>query len=446
MFDNPICDTPFTTKESDSFFKNIVGDCYLGDISFIATLRALLFSRMNSEDFIRVVYKKCSDNIIFWKNTIAIYDNAYIYYPSGSNVIKIDKITEFYRGKFDVDVYIKPDMKAVCAIVKNLDLKKLHYLQCSILSMLPWYFNPDEGVSKIEMNLIQSLFNRSDKEYLNCLDELAKQYDFRSAYIKELLADFDTTWERNEITKISREIDELNKTIRIYNDAISDYFGQKNEKLVMLSGLQNKINADNEQIIMNYFLCNKALSLQSVSDSTVIFLVKTTLEYFDKEYASTIIDNENSILYGYGVSREDEKRIYEAIFLDEKIKLRLCACFEFNINGNIHAMNSLSYGKEFNTYMPNPHLDIYRCLGGNEVVINELLNDRDYVGAIEQCVVSTGNLNLSDNIVMEQFAMILFTGNSYHGMSNNKCLELPDGSIVDYKEALEWLNSQEVLS
>lgn len=446
MFVNSICDTPFTTQESDSFFKNIVGDHYLGDRSFIATLRALLFSRMNSEDSISVVYETYNDDIMFRKNTIVICNSTYNYHSSDSNVIKVDKITEFYRGKFDVDIFIKPDIRAVCVIMKDLNLKNLHYLQCSILSMLPWYFDPNEGVSEIEMKLIKSLSNKSDREYLNLLDELAKQYDFRSAYIKDLLADFDTVWERNKKVEILTEIDRLNSLIFQYNDTLAGLFKQKNEKLVILSGLRNKINENNEQLIMNYFLCNKALSLRSVANDTVFFSVKTTLEYFDKEYASTIIDNENSVLYVGGISYIDAKRIYEAIFLDEKIKLHLCGSFEFSLNGNICAVSNVSYGKEYDTYMPNPHLDLYRCLGGNEMIINELLNDQDYIGAIEQCVVSVGNLNLSDSIVMEQFAMILFTGNSSYGTSNNKCLELPDGSIVDYKEALEWLNSQEVLS
>ena len=68
-----------------------------------------------------------------------------------------------------------------------------------------------------------------------------------------------------------------------------------------------------------------------------------------------------------------------------------------------------------------------------------LLQKRDYIGAVEQCISAVKQLNWADSTVMNYFMGAMYGDNSY----NNKCIELPDGNIVKPVQAIEWLESQE---
>ena len=82
--------------------------------------------------------------------------------------------------------------------------------------------------------------------------------------------------------------------------------------------------------------------------------------------------------------------------------------------------------------MPNPHIDVYGCMGNYLGTINNLLVERNYVAAIEQCIASAKSLNFGDGVVIGRFAEdIRRTGRS--------CIELPDGTMKTPKDAVRWL-------
>ena len=89
--------------------------------------------------------------------------------------------------------------------------------------------------------------------------------------------------------------------------------------------------------------------------------------------------------------------------------------------------------------MPNPHIDRYNCLGNYERTINSMLLEHNYIGALEQCVASCKSLNWGDSTVMHVFMDTMYGSGHY----NNQCIELPDGNIVNPKDAIKWLEKQE---
>ena len=64
-------------------------------------------------------------------------------------------------------------------------------------------------------------------------------------------------------------------------------------------------------------------------------------------------------------------------------------------------MRGYDYNESCDTYIPNPHIDRYSCLGNYERTMNERLMENDAIGAIEQCISSCKSLNFSDSTVME---------------------------------------------
>ena len=119
----------------------------------------------------------------------------------------------------------------------------------------------------------------------------------------------------------------------------------------------------------------------------------------------------------------------------------MCCAYQFDLNGRVRGLSGHNYGYEFRECTPNTHIDRYSCMGNYERTINELLKNHNYIGAIEQCVASCKSMNFADSPVMQEFMSRLY------GLSgsnvNIRCIELPDGRVVEPKEAIEWLKAQE---
>lgn len=485
MFRAVIDNTPFTTEAANSYFENIVGDSFNRDTTFLATLRALVAPRMGEGDSISLSFSGSSYDVDTVRdNPAKAVINAictsgasrgtgriciHNFYSSNQDdnyccleLVKssfekiyrgwhrLQKVTDFFRKSFYVICFINPERKSVYLFVEDINMQRLHYLQCAILAFLPWYFNPEDGVSELEMNLINSLRENQPEKYESCLHELSKQYNFRECKIKKLLAGFETRFEKIECDNVRDEIDYILDKISSLNRSIGEYLKQKSQKEIKLLGLETKIaKADSEESeIMEYFLCNEKLVIDQVDNNYMTFACKDYLEYFDEDMAKQMIDNDRSYVYRPNgracndyIPAEDMKKLMYAIFIDQIVRMKFCSAYTFQLAGEVRGLSSYHYGYEFNDCTPNTHIDRYSCLGNYQRVINECLSRHDYIGAIEQCIASCKSLNFADSTVMAEFMARLYGVSDYN--VNIRCIELPDGSVVDPKEAISWIKSQE---
>ena len=482
MFKTSIGSTPLTTDAADSFFYNITGNRFGNDNSFLATLRALVAPRIKDGEAIhlsfgssnydsgvissvpaeRVVSAICSDHSLSSSGQIMIHSFTNNQEHNLANLkliehkftacfpgyYRLEKVREFYRKSFYADCYINPELKSVIVFVDNLDNKKLHYLQVSILAFLPWYFDPKDGVSDLEMELLYSLRESSSAKYETCLAKIAEKYDFRTSRIRQLLKGFETRYEQLECEKVRLEIQKCDSDIDRLNLQIGSILNKRNEICIRLLGLERKIAEGGEDSeIMEYFLCNNRLVLENVTERDMYFCVKDYLSYFDSEMAERTINNSRSFVYlngrepYRGITPEGMKKLMWEIFVEEepRLKVKVCAAYRFDLNGNVSAMGGHNFSYEFSEYMPNPHIDRYNCMGNYQSAINQLLKTRNYIGALEQCVASCKSLNWGDSTVMNEFMRTMWGSGSY----NNRCIELPDGSVVKPADAIRWLEAQE---
>lgn len=482
MFRTAITTSPLVTDAAQSFFHNINGSSYSGDISFLTTLRALVFPRMAEDDYLRVSFDGssysvgdvagnpsravvkaiCSDSVTSRDNYIYIHsfrnhqDDNYAclelmkrdfckVYPGWH---RLEKVTEFYKKQFLTMCFINPEKKSVIIFVDNFDIRKMHYLQCSIFAFLPWYFDPEKGVSEIEMELITSLREKTPDKYNDVIERIASQYDFRTARIRQLLSGFETRFEKIECQNIKRQLDGERDSLRYLNQQIGEHLRLKHDLEIKLLGLESKVSSTTDDSeIMEYFLCNDKLVLLEVTDNTMLFGVKTYIEYFEEDMAKAAINNKNSYLYRPDsedgdryIPAESIEKLMKSIFIDQTLKIKVCAAYEFRLDGNVDARQYFSFNHEFKDCMPNPHIDGYQCMGNYSRTINELLANRNYIAALEQCIASAKSLNFGDSTVMHLFARAIYHIDCDY---NNRCIELPDGRIVDPKEAIAWLEEQE---
>lgn len=484
MFKTSIASTPLTTAAANAYFRNINGEPFGCDNSFLATLRALVAPRIKEDESVylrfcwsdyegavlanapadRAVKAICSgydleevsghifvhsfksdkeSNLANLKLIESKFTSCYEGYH------RLEKVKAFYHKSFAVDCYINPERKNVVVFVDGLDLKKLHYLQVSILAMLPWYFDPSAGVSELEMELLYSLREASAEKYQSCIARIAESYDFKSARIRQLLTGFETRYEKVECEMVRNEIDTIDRDIRQLNDRIGALYGRRSDTCTKLLGLERKIAEGGESSeIMEYFLCNNKLYLEEVTDRDMYFAVKEYLSYFDREMAERAINNMRSFVYPYGershngITRDEMKRLMTEIFVNEEplLRIKFCAAYRFDLNGNVSAQGAHHFDDcEFAEYMPNTHIDRYNCMGGYERAINQLLEHRDYIGALEQCIASCKSLNWGDSPVMSEFMSTMWGDSRY----NSRCIELPDGRVVKPAEAIRWIKQQE---
>ena len=481
MFRAIIESTPFTSDAANDFFKNIKGDNFGNDVSFLATLRALVAPRMQNDESITLRFSTSSysaEQIASVPATKAVqaictymtsYDNSITLTYFSNNIQednfanmelikstfcsvykgwhRLEKITEFFRKTFYVLCFVKPDTKQVYLFTENLDIRKYHYLQCSIFAFLPWYFDPEKGVAPEEMELIKSLREKTQEKYQDCITNLAEKYDFRSAKIRKLLAGFETRYEQQEVVKMQESINEYINYIESLNVEIAEKLKRKRDCEIRLLGLETKIAAgSDESEIMEYFLTNNKLILCDVDNQSMTFIAKDYLTFFDEEMAETLIKNHNSYIYmprnrrcNRLIPEEDMEMFLRAVIV-RKVKIKFCAAYRFSFTGGVQALQSYHYGSDCRDCTPNPHTDRYSCMGNYLQAINELLVDNNYIMAIEQCIASCKSLNFGDSPVMSEFMSRLY-GISERDV-NIRCVELPGGSVVTPKDAIDFLKAE----
>lgn len=472
MFRQTISNTVFSCDAAGALMSNIYGDYYNGDVTFLSTLRALVFPRMPKDNGLRLVFsgvnvgtgegysaRNVGRNIA----TICIGDFAVVnisgsdravdetmanlenYGQVDSDFVRISKVTDFFRKVMKVVAFIDAENKRSVAFIANLDMRKMHYLQTAILPLLPWYFTPEAGVTAEEMALIQSLREKTSDKYLEALNALAARYDFRRAAIEAKLKGFEKNYERERVQVIESQITDIDRQLDQLEQQIGMYLQSRKDTLTELFGLQAKLEDENvgDSELMEYFLCNKNLHLEDVRGTQVTFTVATRMSFFDTDMASTMLSRSQNLVSSAYPNVSSPRldvaqmtKLFKAIFVEEKLKLLTCASYTLDIRRAVNANGSHIYPAELGDYLPNPHIEGYSCLGNYLSTINTLMRSCDYIGAVAQCVASAQSLNFGDGTVMRFFTKTMFT-------TRKHCIELPDGRRVEPSEAVEYLEQNE---
>lgn len=472
MFKEAVYATPFYSGNDsflDRLFPRITGDSFGGaDFSFVSTLRAMLAPRIGNDfvavrfnsfcydsDFLTAVSDEFfsyfdgrgyEDGTIYIQSFLgecreALFDrvtsNFEKFHPGFSEVTRVEG---FFRKIFKVKCFINPDKKKVTIFTTDFSMAAMHYLQCGIIAFLPWYFNKEDGITEDEMELMESLRCKTNTRYIAALAKIYASMNLEEKRVKALLTGFETSYEKEMIEEFRNDLMGITETINRLMRSIGENLGKKAEKEIMLLGLEQKVEeSSGESELADYFCRNKKLKLENVEGTRITFVVNDYLEYWDEELADSVISRQNSYVYAPNgrigaIPQNDIALFAKALFIDQSIRLRMCAAYHFNINGRVVGLTGYTY--PYTNYSPNPHIDGYACLGNYSSAIAEYLIRRDYIGALEQCVASCQSLNLGDSAVMNEFFDRVHKNEKIY-------VELPDGTVCNPKEAIAWLKKKE---
>ena len=303
------------------------------------------------------------------------------------------------------------------------------------------------------MALLESLRQKTETDYEKCIADFAAKYDFRAIRIKRDLAGFEAQKEKAELRIRMSDLAYYRDKIIQLQEQIGLHLSNMRDTENLIMGLNARIAkvGEEDSPIMQYFLMNPRLVIESVGDGGVMkFGVRDYLTFFDEDHAKAMIENLDSVLYRPNdrscdniIPDEDMQLFYNAVFLDQSVKIRMCAVYSIQVGGGVSACGQYRYGPEYNTYLPNPHIHCYSCMGQYSQHINECLMAGNYVGAVEQCASSCRSLNVDDYPVISEFARMMY-GISDYLANGNTCVELPDGRVVNPKRAIKYLKGEEI--
>ena len=464
MFAKEISQMTLTNDIAGRLFDNINAANYCMDRTFAATLRALLHKRLPAGQSIALTLVPIISSvtapdiiagnirmlnmghnytiyIVFPQNKSAgsqMLDTVRSSFGEGKQYFDTHRVQEdlriFYIRKLDGLFYTNDNSTII--FLDYLDIRRFHALQMMIPKYLPKLFT-DTPLSAEETSLLKSLGAKSSDEYERLIESFAHKMDIRGEIIRARLKGFETVFEREQAQDVERIIEKYQRDYQTMLDNLRCTVNSIQEQQIILAGLKCRIDSEDhgESELMEYFLCNKQLSIIKVSGTQLEFVVHGYADIFDEEAFDAYAGNHSSCLYrgiSSKVTKEDMELLYRAIFSDNSLKLRICAAYRADMRNSITPLREYIFPPESKTYLPNPHIQRFGCIGGYATRFSEYMHNRDYIGAIDQAAVSARNLNFHDSTVMETLA---------HALSNTtiKCIEDADGNLMTPREAIKRL-------
>jgi hypothetical protein len=355
-----------------------------------------------------------------------------------SNFEPREDLGVFYARKVNALFYRSDTNNTTVIFTDKMDVKQFHVLQMLLPKYMPDLFKENPLTEK-ETALLKSLGNKSAVEYETLIAEYAKDLDIRAEIIRTKLAGFETAFERVRIDEVKTELNSLQNDYENCLSTIRELNKNIEEKRYVLAGLECALYNSADSGLIGYFMCNKNLSVIKVTGTAIEFVSHGYADIYDREAFDKYADNLDGFLYNGinpAVTKAQMQKLYNAIFAENKYKLRLCAAFTADMKNGLRAFQYYNFPLETKDYLPNPHIQNYGCVGSYAVRFQEYVNQKDYIGAIDQATVSGRNLNFYDSTVMSTFAKNL-------SGATVRCIEKSDGSLMTPIEAIRELEEDD---
>lgn len=457
------------SPELESEFVNIVGDgTFKGDDFALAMARLLLKPRITGKDTVTV--KVVDPNHTAW-STWMEDGKRFIDGISVENMVmfcvwdKLDPAVTLVNTTKSLsgwDEYIARELslmveqlgislrifrnnerKSTVIFTNTPDYGAWHCLTCLFNVFYPWVV---KDTTNVERNFVKTILDdRADKAYKAMNDMVYNIVDVDMARKKYYLCGYEGKLKNIQRRRYTNQMENIMARINEKLSGIRELYKQYNEKALVVEAIDNNIsNCNNNNELMNYFLSNKNITVESGNDDgKIVYVVTGYMTLFDPEVAQEYINNGASIMYSelsriddLFFSKERIRKLMIEIFVESNIKIRMCSAWEISFGGCVLPVRHFPYRDKYKSYFPNPHLDKYGCLGGWQQVLEESCDKLDYVYAVDMTCAENGNLNLSDTIVLRGFLSELFR-------RDVAVLELPNGQVVDSIAAVKWMEGDD---
>ncbi len=341
-------------------------------------------------------------------------------------------------------IFVNNSKRYTIVIQNTIYAENMHIFSGYIARLLPWLFE-DKPLDNLEKEYLNALGGDSVSYYIEKLEKLINRDNyFYKMYLNASLKDFNKVVKDLQKKKVTEQIRRLNEEIEKNKQALVSMYHSKNE----LNFKYSAINSSNPEgnALLEYFCNDNTLKLDNidVSAGAIQFKVLSTLSQWDDEVLETMINDEWSIINGdspewdpddltpeaRNYTEEEYRREFFNMLLRNEIKIRVSALYTLYINDYI--VRGSDGATE--TYIGNPHLKFYNCLGEYEYKINECLSQNRVIDAIQLCQMSASSINVAENATMNRFIEDIFNNSV-----ENKIIEYK-GEIISPAELTNYMN------
>lgn len=479
MAKEAIRNTALTTEAANAYFRGrIEGDSFREDVSLLSAARALFDKRLKPGESIRIsVYQlfygedfsvspieemartlvdgqlaiyslsvRKTDSGRWMESTKEVLERSGLY-PMEDLMAWLDsKNTKalIYTDQPHVDSNPKSPTNncKTIVIMENLMMARWRRLGSFLCRFYAKYFQENPCTPEEHNLILRGIGEEDSSAFLSAITQYANTLDLRSGKIRSLLADFETRFEKERMEDLEREIKDYKEQMDELFQRIGDLIERRDEAEVLLFGYRNG-DHKSEPVTMNYFLANKNLVLKSVTRDYIDFYASGWLSNWDPEKADATFGHGRCGSWleynkSYGVSDEDAKLLWNALFMTETIKVRLWSHYRLSLRGTDPMRIMTDDGTpDITNALPNPHHRYHACGGNNKRYVAQCIMDHDIVGAIEQCISATVGINLTEHASYQYFARDIFDpdfGEIIYIKEKDK--------FVTTKEAIKWLKGQ----
>ena len=461
---------PFVTVAGNELMKNINATHAFGDVSLTATMRALLFERLNGAEF----YAYVTDA---WPSKPTLQDAlAYLFGNTPGNKIiffhtrnldEFDRVVGILseeelkkeeacalsyqkdlsqaisaKASIACHVYNNPEKNIALIVVKDMDIRILRLLSTLMTRYCPNFFK-DKPITPEERELLETLTRRSSDDYKNALIKIGKKMNLRDSFLKIMVCNFERREIENLIKKTQSRIRDLASQVENYMQQYADAVQRHKREMMTLEGMKLSMENQGENSeLLAYLTTRKNVELNKIDGNTICITIRTFLDVFDQtiwdKYAARgeIFRNYSSTLDCFKAA-DNAKMLLNAIFCEDPVlRLKTCGYYQLSLTGNVYTQRGYNYGPEYDDCIPNPHLQYHACLGNNQPQISRMLNDGNLIGALECAAASCKSLNMGEitQTVRPMLREIL--------SSKDKIIWTEEGDKTP-EEALAWLKAKE---
>ena len=344
-------------------------------------------------------------------------------------------------------------MNCAAIFINSKDIRFYHML-ISFLSLLFPNLFAEKPLEERDYNIIKALSKTSKNAFTDKIREAVEPYamEFRRMMLCSLMKRMHEV----KIVRAQGDVDSQRNVVRDLSNRYAQAMKQLKDLIVIFEGMKATESYDQaEEDLVEYLATNKLIHNLNIDNNKLTFTVATLLNNYNENAWSTF-DDRGYIYDGNYTNdgrhtinlldvfkkRENRKILLNSIFSAApefvvKIAGNYCLNFEecritTNRNFDYNLADPL-----YHSYMPNPHLKIFGCLGGYETRVNKALQERNYIGAIEMCCASAGSVDLDET---EQ-TFRPFIG--WLMSSREKVLKRKDGNDMTPEEALLYLIDKE---
>ena len=432
---------------------------------------AMLRPRIENYKGISGVYKNLTDEISCVRDFIELSQRtwetpALCYYMYRNNCEDRAEMMQMlddngFIVKENIGAFIKTQASLNCFAVYHKDNNfagifinsseiRFYHILISFVSLLfPNLFTTITMRKPEDYNIVIALSKQTKDLFVQRIQEATQQYtvEFRQIMLSTLLKGI----HESKIAHALQDVTQARSYVENVKLNLSDAIASLRNYIVTYEGLKATESYDKpEEDLVEYLATNKNIHNLTVNGSRLTFSVSALLNNYNEDAwaafkrRGAIYDGQyrtDSMLDAFR-TKENRQILLDNLFSESPdFSVKLAGNYTMDIQ-NCHLTTDRGYDYNaadpmYKSYIPNPHLKLFNCLGGYERRVAEALEKRDYILAVELCCASAGSVNLEET--EQTFRPFL----GWLLSSREKVLRRKDGVDMTPEEALVWLIDKE---